>query len=84
MKSMKKEIVVPENKIRATVSLNQTLYDVRGNSYGLKFGTVEDICRQFGIKVTPLANGVLEFSAPKLRLQMLIEKLHFSRNKYWV
>jgi len=80
---MKREIEITDKKIYASVNLDQMLIDVRSYTYGLKFGTVRDICNQFGIKITAMQKGVLEFSAPKLRMQMFIEKLHFSRTRYW-
>ena len=80
---MRKEIPIADKKIYASIDLGKMLIDVRSYSYGLKFGTVRDICNQFGIKVTVMPNRVLEFSAPKLRMQMFIEKLHFSRTRYW-
>lgn len=78
-----KEIKIEDKKIYASVSLGKMLIDLRSSTYGIKFGTVEGICRQFGVNVIELPNGVLEFSAPKLRMQMFVEKLHFSRTRYW-
>jgi len=78
-----KETKIEDKKIYAAVPLGRMLIDLRSNTYGIKFGTVEGMCKQFGVNVTVLKNGVLEFSAPKLRMQMLIEKLHFSRTRYW-
>lgn len=71
-----------ELTVYSKVALNKLLKDVRVNTYGFKFGTVESICKQFGIKYKVLSDCV-EFKAPKLRLQMLIEKLHFSKTGYF-
>lgn len=67
--------------VYSTVSLNQTLRDVRGRYGNFSFGTVENICKQYGIKYEKIGDGY-KFSAPKLRLQIFIEKLHFSQTKY--
>jgi len=67
----------------AKVNLNQVLHDRRLGFVGIRFGTVEQICKQYGITYKQMP-GHIEFSAPKLRLQMLIERLHFSKNKYWM
>ena len=80
---MKKELAVKDNRIYASVSLGKMLIDLRSGTYGCKFGSVENICRQFGINVNKMQDNVLEFSAPKLRMQMFVEKLHFSRTRYW-
>jgi hypothetical protein len=71
----------PEISIYSNVDLDKMLLDVRQGRYGQKFGRVKDICRQYGIKYRQTPNG-LEFTAPKLRLQMFIEKLHFSKTYY--
>jgi len=75
------EIKQPEISIYSNVDLEKTLLDVRPGRYGQKFGRVKDVCRQYGIKCKQTQNGT-EFTAPKLRLQMFIEKLHFSKTYY--
>lgn len=70
-----------DKSIYSTVPLTKSLIDVRVGRYGIKFGTVEKICRQYGIKCIKHPEYT-EFTAPKLRLQMLIEKLHFSKTPY--
>jgi hypothetical protein len=76
-----KELKPDEQKIYSKISLDHSLVDVRIETWGQKFGTVRQVCNQYGIKYTE-TNGVVEFSAPKLRMQMLIEKLHFARVYY--
>lgn len=63
------------------IGLETDLIDVRTHSGGIFFGTVKDVCRQYGIKHKQL-DKCIEFSAPRKRIQMLIEKLHFSRQAY--
>lgn len=75
------QIKQPEISIYSGVSLSKYLIDTRPNSYGISFGTVADVCKQYGIKCKKLENCI-EFTAPKLRLQMFLEKLHFSRISY--
>lgn len=71
----------PEKSIYSKVSLTKELMDIRVGKYGLKFGTVEKLCQQYGIKCVKHENHN-EFKAPKLRLQLFIEKLHFSKTPY--
>jgi hypothetical protein len=71
----------PEYSIYAKVSENTSLMDTRSYSFGCKFGKVKDVCRQYGIKYKKL-DTCIEFTAPKLRLQLFIEKLHFARKQY--
>jgi len=50
--------------------------------YGdLEFGTISQVAKNLGIKME-IADGGLIFSAPKPRLQMFVEKLHFSLIRY--
>ena len=70
-----------EISIYAKVSLNEQLRDSRPYTYGFKFGTIEEICKQYGIKYKQLENCI-EFKAPRIRLQMFVEKLHFARIRY--
>ena len=71
----------PEITIYAQVSLKHELFDNRPRTFGLKFGTIEDVCKQFGVKYVQLPTCIA-FSAPKTRLQLFVEKLHFSRIIY--
>jgi len=67
--------------VYSNIGLNFGLKDTRGDRPPLKFGTVEQVCRQYGIKYKQLDNCI-EFYAPKLRMQCFIEKLHFARMPY--
>ena len=71
----------PEISVFSKVLMTKALRDVRQGHYGDKFGTVADVCRQYGIKYKKLSNCI-QFIAPKSRLQLFIEKLHFSRTPY--
>jgi len=52
--------------------------DTRIHTYGSIFGKVSDVAQQYGIKIAKLRN-CYQFSAPRTRLQIFAEKLHFSR-----
>jgi len=71
----------PEITIYAKCSLAKQLIDNRPSTYGSKFGSIEGVCRQYGIKYQQLPT-CMSFSAPKNRLQLFVEKLHFSRMPY--
>jgi len=51
---------------------------IRNNS---KFGNIMDVARQYGVNATPVENGI-KCTAPKSRMQMFAEKLHFSGIRY--
>ena len=78
MQEIKQEDLI----LYSNVSLETMLWDVRNGSWGIKFGKVKDICSQYGITCEQLPN-CMKFSAPKLRLEKFMEKLHFSKNRYW-
>ena len=68
----------PENvRIKSQVPLNSVLRDMRPHHYGMLFGNVSNLCKQYGIKVEKAEKGHY-FIAPKNRLQMFAEKLHFA------
>ena len=69
----------------ASVSPGKTLIDRRKESRGVKFGQVSDVARQFGVIIEESEEipNLLAFSAPKSRLQMFVEKLHFAGVRYW-
>jgi len=72
----------PKNSsIYSSVPLTTDLRDVRSGRWGQKFGTVEAICKQYGIKCIKHPKYT-EFTAPKIRLQLFLEKLHFSKTHY--
>ncbi len=54
------------------------LIDKRLYNNFARFGNIMDVARQYGIKSKKVSNGI-EFYAPKSRLQMFVEKLHFSQ-----
>jgi len=66
-----------------SVSPNKKLKDRRKlQSYGnLHFGTIGQAARNLGVTMKVVEGGLI-FSAPKVRLQMLVEKLHFSLIRY--
>jgi len=57
------------------------LIDMRPGTYGQVFGTVDNVAQQYGIKVE-VCDKYLKCSAPKNRLQMFVEKLHFAMVGY--
>ncbi len=63
--------------IGAKISPFRLLIDLRPESYGIQFGIVMKVARQYGVKYSP-EGDYIRFSAPKSRLQMFAEKLHFS------
>ena len=76
-----KEIIPTDKLLYARLDVDKNIVDIRDSTYGQSFGTVASICKQYGIKYRNLGNCI-EFSAPKLRMQLFIEKLHFSRTRY--
>jgi len=68
--------------IYSDVSPRYLLADRRFGRQGLVFGTVESVARQYGIKIVQ-KDDIIEFIAPKSRIQMIAEKLHFSGVSYW-
>ena len=80
------EIKPVDKSVCSYAALNQPLYDVRPGKRGLIFGTIESVCKQYGIECELIDDGKQKyhkFSAPKVRLQVFIEKLHFSRTPYF-
>ena len=70
-----------DSSIYSRVSPDKMLRDTRLWTKGRKFGRVMNICRQYGIKIEPMEKCI-KYSAPKNRLQLFREKLHFSRTPY--
>jgi hypothetical protein len=62
---------------------NKALNDFRTlQKYGdIHFGTISQVAKNLGISMKIVDNG-LTFSAPRARLQMFVEKLHFSMVGY--
>jgi len=67
----------PSIKVYARISLKKTLRDTRYTSDSYIFGKVGQVARQYGIKVRHKGT-CYEFEAPKSRMQMFVEKLHFA------
>lgn len=63
--------------IRTNANPRKLLMDRRVGRYGLTMGTIEGICRQYGISISE-SNGYTILTAPRKRLQIIAEKLHFS------
>lgn len=73
-----------ELSVVAFVRKTDSLVDRRLQSAGIIFGTVEQVAAQYGIKISACADGrCLKFTAPKSRLQIFVEKLHFSKARYF-
>lgn len=71
----------PEITIYVKTTLKKKLADYRPKTFGFSFGTIENICKQYGIKYTVLKT-CMSFTAPKTRIQLFVEKLHFARISY--
>jgi len=67
--------------VYSNVPLEFTLIDKRSRKYGIIFGKVKDLCRQLGIEYEEM-ESCTRFYAPKNRLQLFVEKLHFSKTYY--
>ena len=81
--SMKQIKIEPkELTLYSNANPDTMLWDYRLGHWGLKFGKIKDICTQFGINCEKL-DDCYKFTAPKLRMERLMEKLHFSRTYYW-
>ena len=78
MSNMRPEL--PEVSIYSKVPLQAELFDSNRRNQ-MTFGTVEGICKQYGIRFEKM-DSCIKFTAPKTRLQYLVEKLHFARAGY--
>lgn len=58
-------------------NLSHRLIDRRSASLGIVLGTIQDVAKQYGVEFMQVPGGWV-FAAPKTRLQMFAEKLHFS------
>ena len=58
------------------------LKDQRGASHGIIFGTIEGIAKQYGVKMSMKGQAYV-YTAPKNRLQLFVEKLHFARAQFF-
>jgi len=57
------------------------LIDRRISTNGINFGTVEEVAKNLGVTISDTDRGLKAF-APKTRLQLFVEKLHFSGIRY--
>jgi len=58
------------------------LSDKRTGRKGITTGTPASIAEQYGVEMKKADGGAI-FSAPKARLQLFIQKIHFSGIPYW-
>jgi hypothetical protein len=73
----------PKNEsFYSKVSINKTLTDIRQGTRGQVFGKVGDLANQYGVEMVKSDSGVVKFSAPASRLQIFLEKFHFSGTPY--
>lgn len=79
---MKHATKAPEFSITTRANLSKTLIDKRLGHAGIVFGTLGDVARQYGIKISDTGSYRV-FSGPKNRLQMFAEKLHFACIKFF-
>ena len=70
-----------ELSVLVGLSPQTVLIDRRISTRGIVFGTIENVAKQYGIKMTMTDQG-LKLTGPKSRLQMFVEKLHFARAPY--
>lgn len=78
MKKAKPTII----KVFAGIKETETLIDNRYGRHFSVFGNVLDVAKQYGIKSEIVPNGIV-FEAPKERMQVFVEKLHFSSISYF-
>lgn len=70
-------------KIAVSATDKTKLVDKRLHRNFSVFGNIMDVARQYGIKnETPELSKEIVFSAPKSRMQIFVEKLHFSGVNY--
>lgn len=67
--------------IFSQVSSDKRLVDLRLHRNFPLFGNILSVAKQYGIKYREVSGGI-EFTAPKSRMQMFAEKLHFSQISY--
>jgi hypothetical protein len=80
---MKRIIPKPEIvRIFSYIFPNLTLIDKRPRHMGIVIGTVSEVAKQYNVKTKKTKNGMI-FSATKNKMQIFVEKLHFSGITYW-
>jgi hypothetical protein len=68
--------------IYSKVNPEKEIFDLRLRTRGFSFGKISTLSSQYGINIEQ--NGsIFKFSAPKSRLQMFAEKLHFAQIPFW-
>jgi hypothetical protein len=73
-----KNIAPVDLKIGTYHNPQDMLLDRRPLTNGIVFGTIENVAKQYGIKMK--VNGDMYiYTAPKSRLQLFVEKLHFAK-----
>ena len=72
---------IPEISIYSKASPDRMLRDHRSPNLSRKFGFLKDVARHYGISCIPLENCI-EYRAPRSRLLLFMEKLHFSMTPY--
>lgn len=63
--------------------LNDDLKDRRGATFGSSLGSLDTLSKQYGIEVEE-RNNFRFFSAPKRRMQIFIQHLHFGNVAYTI
>ena len=64
-------------KVSVGKKSSMMLIDRRPVAWGQIIGTIENVARQYGVTMEKVDNELI-FSSPKSRMQMFVEKLHFS------
>jgi len=70
-----------ELSIFSKANLNKALTDKRAVTFGFRLGTIAENCKHYGIQIIP-HNDYNEFKAPRARMYLFLEKLHFSLTRY--
>ncbi len=68
-------------RVEISTHLDTLIKDRRSKNFGLVFGTIRDVANQYGIKIVKTGDNTV-FEAPKPRMQVFVEKLHFSGTPY--
>ena len=64
-------------------SVDRNLIDRRMNRYGSSLGSISTLSKQYGVEITKRGEYVF-YSAPKRRMQMFIQNLHFANVSYTI
>jgi len=71
----------PKIRVFAQVAEDQMLIDQRPRTYNLVFGKIKNVAKQYGIDYEIVPSGII-FEAPDDRMQMFVQRLHFSRVRF--